>query len=209
MPILFNKDGFTLPTVMIVSIIMFGMLAVATQFVSASSNSLRDVHYMQLAKVAAESGLTKAEECMDARVLSWGDPLRPGPGCDGVASCAGGSCQYLLNAGASLSRSSFEVDAPELLSGEITLTSTGRSESLVAGGSSTRKEYVHTAKKSYAERKWSQVSSGGAANSCALDTAGKAYCWGWSGSGQLGNNSTTNSLVPVSVIGLPGVHSVF
>lgn len=70
MPILFNKDGFTLPTVMIVSIIMFGMLAVATQFVSASSNSLRDVHYMQLAKVAAESGLTKAEECMDARVLS-------------------------------------------------------------------------------------------------------------------------------------------
>jgi alpha-tubulin suppressor-like RCC1 family protein len=34
---------------------------------------------------------------------------------------------------------------------------------------------------------------------CALDTTGAAYCWGLNSSGQLGNNSTTNSSVPVSV----------
>lgn len=34
---------------------------------------------------------------------------------------------------------------------------------------------------------------------CALDSDGKAYCWGNNGSGRLGNNSTTNSSVPVAV----------
>lgn len=34
---------------------------------------------------------------------------------------------------------------------------------------------------------------------CAIDTDGKAYCWGLNNYGQLGNGSTTNSLVPVAV----------
>ena len=36
-------------------------------------------------------------------------------------------------------------------------------------------------------------------HTCALTTEGKAYCWGWNGYGQLGNNSATNSLIPVAV----------
>ena len=34
---------------------------------------------------------------------------------------------------------------------------------------------------------------------CALDGAGAAYCWGLDSSGQLGNNSMTQSPVPVAV----------
>jgi len=34
---------------------------------------------------------------------------------------------------------------------------------------------------------------------CVLDTAGKAYCWGGNDYGELGNNSTTDSTVPVAV----------
>ena len=40
---------------------------------------------------------------------------------------------------------------------------------------------------------------------CALDTTGAAYCWGLDANGQLGNNSTTQSTVPVLVQGVvPG-----
>ena len=36
-------------------------------------------------------------------------------------------------------------------------------------------------------------------HSCAVASDNKAYCWGYNISGQLGNNSTTNSLVPVAI----------
>ena len=34
---------------------------------------------------------------------------------------------------------------------------------------------------------------------CALSTTGTVYCWGLNADGELGNNSTTNSSVPVAV----------
>ncbi len=47
------------------------------------------------------------------------------------------------------------------------------------------------------------VSTGGA-HSCALMADGTAQCWGGNGDGELGDNSTTSSPVPVSVSGLIG-----
>ena len=43
-----------------------------------------------------------------------------------------------------------------------------------------------------------QISSGQLAT-CTQDTTGAFYCWGGNGNGQLGNNSTTSSTVPVTV----------
>ena len=48
------------------------------------------------------------------------------------------------------------------------------------------------------EWSFSQFTSNGG-HTCALTTTGQAYCWGANNQGQLGNNSTTDSRIPVAV----------
>lgn len=45
---------------------------------------------------------------------------------------------------------------------------------------------------------WQQVALGWV-SSCGVTSAGTAMCWGSNGNGLLGNNSTTDSLVPVEI----------
>jgi alpha-tubulin suppressor-like RCC1 family protein len=45
------------------------------------------------------------------------------------------------------------------------------------------------------------VISGGRAHTCATTTAGRAFCWGWNLSGQVGNGTLTNQPIPVGVSG--------
>jgi len=44
-----------------------------------------------------------------------------------------------------------------------------------------------------------QIGSGEGSRACAISLSNRAYCWGSGSSGQLGNNSTTNSSIPVAV----------
>ena len=45
---------------------------------------------------------------------------------------------------------------------------------------------------------------GGVSNACAVKSDGTVYCWGYNGSGILGNGTTTDSKVPVQVLGVGG-----
>lgn len=48
----------------------------------------------------------------------------------------------------------------------------------------------------------------GSYHTLALAKDGKLYSWGWNGSGQLGNGTTTNSSIPVEVKGLRAVSDI-
>ena len=50
--------------------------------------------------------------------------------------------------------------------------------------------------------------SAGTGHSCAVLTDGTARCWGWNGSGQVGDGTTLNRASPTSVSGLLGVAAI-
>jgi alpha-tubulin suppressor-like RCC1 family protein len=52
------------------------------------------------------------------------------------------------------------------------------------------------------------VTSSASQSSCAVLSSGKVDCWGNNGNGQLGNGTTTNSDVPVAVLGISGARAV-
>lgn len=67
-------------------------------------------------------------------------------------------------------------------------------------GSTAYPSWAHQPVQVSGTQNFNQISAGDY-HTCALTTAGAAYCWGNNGSGELGNNSQTNSNVPVAVSG--------
>ena len=82
------SDGFTLPTVIIVSLIMFGVLALALQLVASSSRGLSDMYVGSLARGAAESGSLFIADCIIRDKFSAGVTITPATDCAGVAVAA-------------------------------------------------------------------------------------------------------------------------
>lgn len=58
--------GFILPTAVVSGVIMLALLTVSLQLAASSANALREQHYLQLAKEAAEAGMVWLRGCMQA-----------------------------------------------------------------------------------------------------------------------------------------------
>lgn len=89
-----NKKAFTLPTVMIASLIMLAMLAGTIQLTLSTSNSLAEQRYGMLARTAAESGAVRALDCIRQGIFVAESTLTPATKCD---TTSGGTSLYILN----------------------------------------------------------------------------------------------------------------
>ena len=203
-----SKLGFTLPTVMIVSIIMFGVLALAMRFVSQSSSSLRDIFYNQLAREAVESGTIHAQECLrlNGYVASWtaAKPLMPNTDCSG--NVVSGSTNVLNS---TTVRSSYKVAPPVAGSGAQTATVSGSAEQLNSSGSTVMRSYPQVGLVSTGARTSFDTVTFGyvfgtevGAFFGVLDAKNRLLMTGHNDMGQLGNSTVVSSATPVAY-GLP------
>lgn len=202
-----STRGFTLPTVMIVSIVMFGMLAIALQFVAASSISLRDIYYNQLAREAVESGTAHAEACLSSNgyVSTWTTlkPLKPNTDCSG--NIVAGVSAFVLDAPGV--QSSYTVNEPVLTGASQRVSVSGGVNLTTDGGSTVSKSYGNSslvnigAKTSFDTVTFGYIlnyeSSAEGAFFGVIDAQNRALMAGYNSMGQLGNGSTTNNPLPV------------
>lgn len=220
--------GFALPTVLIVSVIMLIVLLSAVAAATSIRSAMDTQYYDQLAREAAESGLAKAQGCLQqsASVPTWTDakPLRPWTNCNGDAyssetcpvanaSNTKQACGVLVT---STLRTSFSVGLPTTSSNGVqiisatstvtTLRSTDSSVSRTFNGSSSASVGANL---SISYTSISNAQPNGslgtplAAQSFSFGSDGQVYALGYNGLGILGDGTTNNAQAPVKFT-LPG-----
>ena len=191
---------------MIVSLVMFSVLVTSVQFVSQASNSLRDTYYHQVAREAAESGVTMAQACLaqgnGEPLWSAVKPLRPHTDCSGNV-IAGKSAHVFVQGNM---RSTFSVDAANAVGGLHSTSVRGDVEVLNGFDNST---VSHSMSSTVKASIGGSGGSGGATMStnivtsvvgtCAQTTDDWLYCWGENSEGSVGDGTTVNRPVLTKV----------
>ena len=110
-----GQEGFALPTVLIVSVLLFTVLTASISVINSVNRTLDTQMYNRFVSEASESGLAMAQSCLETNnyTATWNDarPLRPWTDCAGnpVDCPSGGNC-YVLNNGNI--KTSFTIKAP-------------------------------------------------------------------------------------------------
>ena len=169
---------------------MLGALAFTAVSSSTIRTNLDDQYYNQLAKSAADAGVEYAKAC---NISVSG--LKPDTGCTGSPLMT--SSPFVVS---SVSiQSTFTVtstlDADSTISD---IVSVGTVNLLKTSDSSVWRTYSQTARLSKVPLSRRQITAG-TYHTCFISYDDLAYCWGKNDAGELGNNSTTISLVPIAV----------
>ena len=200
-----KRKGFALPTVLISSVILLGVLAVAVGAVTATRTALESQRYTQLSKEASEAGIQMAIACIDDGYLTWDDPLRPGSDCYGASTpCSAEDCYVVYSDNI---KTSFEVSSPTIAGDISTVNSKGLTERTRTSTGTVWKTYNATTGMQDTvedvnpgeELSWTDVSISNT-HACGVAFNGELYCWGDNSFGQLGNGTSTPSTTPVAVL---------
>lgn len=205
-----SEQGFTLPVILIISMALMIIGLSLLQNSSSVYDSLNDQYYNRLAQEAAEAGVAYANFCLSDNNFqqTWG-PAKSKPNltqstdCDGAT--IGSAPDYMMQNGTL--RTTFSVgDLSTRDDGAIIFAVTGTVQNVNSSGTTTRS---YSAGRNEVV-KWKEfnptVSSSGTSKTCAVVT-NELYCWGKNSnnpsgdnlSGNLGDGTTTDSLVPVKV----------
>lgn len=197
-----KTTGFSLPTILVSSIVMLSVLLVAVVATSTIRQSLNEQFYDQIASNASEAGVAYAKACLSVNdgIPKWSDalPLKPNTNCSGVVQ--GSLPTYVMDDtdGNNL-QATFVVSAPSLSNGKASdIVVSGYANLIRTLDSSVWRAYNQTARLSRAELLRKQVTAG-FGHSCAIAFDNRVYCWGYNVNGQLGNNSYATSYIPVLV----------
>lgn len=91
----FSRGGFTLPTVVISSLLMLAMLAAAVQMSLSTSNSLNEQRFNMLARNAAEAGSMRIQDCLSKGYFVANATVRPSTDCK--ATAISGNSAYIIS----------------------------------------------------------------------------------------------------------------
>mgnify|MGYP001348886508 CR=1 FL=1 len=202
-------QGFTLPVILLISV---GLMIVGLSLLQSTSSVRDSLDYQYQQRInneAAEAGAIYANYCLSANnfTQTWG-PANGKQNLTQFTNCSGNTLSYapayLLQNGTR--RTGFSIgDLTVRSDGAIIFPSSGTYQQ-TRGGTSLIANSATTVRKQVVEWKVYQpsVSSSGTNKTCAI-VSNELYCWGLNSnvgedySGNLGDGTTTNSLVPVKV----------
>lgn len=197
------QRGFALPTILIASVVMLIVLISAVSATASIRSALDGQYYDRLAREAAESGIARANACLQesAFIVKWSNTnkLYPNTTCSGGSSCTNDASCFVVSNGAV--RTTFEVGEPVSFSTAQTVTATGKVELVRPSGAVWRTYTASTSARVGIDLNLNTVAFGyngrlGGAFFATIAADGKMRAAGFNGDGQLGNGTTASTTVP-------------
>lgn len=199
-----NQGGFTLPSVLLISIMLLALLVMALQLATSADNALRSQYYNQLAREATEAGLARAKDCLGRNnsLAQWTNSKKLKTDTDCYGNALSGASPWVLQSG--IIRTSFEVNEPDRSMGVMqNVLITGKTEIIGAAGHTGKTYNYHQNVIVGANTTISEVAFGhNDKRSCAdrwgayfviIDENNTVQGAGLNSCGQLGNGTLTDS----------------